>query len=92
MKSKSHFSIQDLIRKLYKKAHAYGIIGKFGDNHFAYAVTEKEGLFTAHIITIHDERVIKTEEFSKPSREEANAAIKEYITALKTPTIPQPQP
>jgi hypothetical protein len=85
----SHFSVEDIIRKEFKKPLSRGTIGKDANGLlWAYGVILKDSLYCVEVIRIeletHKAERIKDKESSYAQREDANA----YITGLIKEILP----
>ncbi|MGD0886957.1 MAG: hypothetical protein ABSA46_19105 [Thermodesulfovibrionales bacterium] len=92
-KKASHFSVEDIIRKEFKKPVSRGIIGKDADGLlWAYGIVLKDSLYCVEIITIdletHKVERIKDKESSYEQRADATAYITELIKGILPVKIP----
>ncbi|MBI5103089.1 MAG: hypothetical protein HZB33_14835 [Nitrospirae bacterium] len=92
-KKASHFSVEDIIRREFRKPVSRGTIGRdAGGLMWAYGVILRDSLYCVEVIGIdmesHETKRLSEREKSFERREEANA----YITGLKReirPTVPE---
>jgi hypothetical protein len=85
----SHFSVEDIIRKEFRKPVSRGTIGKDANGLlWAYGVIQKDSLYSVEVLTIdlesHKVERIKDKARSFEQSEDANA----YITGLIKEILP----
>jgi hypothetical protein len=86
-KKTSHFSVEDIIRNVFKKSLSRGTIGKDANGLlWAYGVLLRDSLYWVEVITIdletHTVERIKDREISCEQREDATAFIKGLIKEI----------
>ena len=92
-KKSSHFSVEDIIRKEFKKPLSRGTIGKDANGLlWAYGVVMKDSRYCVEVITIdletHEVKRIKDKESSYEQRADATAYITELIKGILPENIP----
>lgn len=91
-----HFSVEDIIRKEFRKPVSRGTIGKDADGLlWAYGLVLKDSRYCVEVITIdletHAVKRIKEKEGCYEQRSDANAYITEVIKGILPVKVPLAQ-